>query len=212
MSLRTRMMKGLAGQLGHPRGPLGRVVGARLNRRNRGVVTAAIDALGDLNARACADLGFGGGVGVAVLLERVGPAGRVYGVEQSETMLSRAERRFRHETGDGRLHLRAGSLTRLPLADDSLDGAITINTIYFLPELDAAFSELARTVKPSGRAVVGMGDPEWMAKLPFTEHGFNIRPVAEVVAALESAGLALEEHHRVGDGDAAGHLLVVAPV
>lgn len=211
MRPRTRMMKGLAGQLGHPRGPLGRVVGARLNRRNRGVVTAAIDALGDLDGAAAADLGFGGGVGLEVLLGRVGRAGRVYGVELSQTMLSRAHRRFRREVNAGRLHLHAGSLTQLPLADDSLDAAVTVNTIYFLPELDTAFVELARCLKPSGRAVVGIADPEMMTKPPFTEYPFHVRPVAEVVAALSSAGLALEQDHRVGQGDVKGHLLVVTP-
>ncbi len=204
-------MKGLAGQLGHPRGPLGRVVGARLNRRNRSKVTAAIDALGELGAATVADLGFGGGVGLEVLLERVGTAGHVHGVELSQTMLSRAQRRFRTEVSEGRLHLYAGSLTRLPLADDSLDAAITVNTIYFLPELDAAFAELARSLKPSGRAVVGIADPTMMEKLPFTAYGFHIRPVAEVAAALSRAGLALKEDRRAGESDEAGHLLVVTP-
>ncbi len=209
MNLRTRMMKGLATQLGHPRGPLGRVVGARLNRRNRGTVTAAIDALGGLDGAAAADLGFGGGVGLEVLLERVGPAGHVHGVELSDTMLSGAQRRFKREVSEGRLQLHAGSLTDLPLADDSLDAAMTINTIYFLPELEAAFLELARCLKPSGRAVVGIADPKMMRKLPFTAHGFNIRPVAEVVAQLSRAGLALQEDRRTGAGDEAGHLLMV---
>ncbi len=211
MTLRTRFMKGLAGQLGHPRGPLGRVVAARLNRRNRSKVTAAIDALGELDAAAVADLGFGGGVGLEVLLERVGTAGHVHGVELSQTMLSRAQRRFRNEVSEGRLYLHAGTLARLPLADDSLEAAITVNTIYFLPELDAAFAELARCLKSSGRAVVGIADPDMMTKLPFTEYGFHIRPVAEVVATLSRAGLALLEDRRAGEGDEAGHLLVVTP-
>lgn len=211
MTLRTRFRKGLAGQLGHPRGPLGRVVGRRLNRSNRGKVTASIDALGDLDAAAVADLGFGGGVGLEVLLDRVGTAGHVHGVELSQTMLSRAQRRFRNEVGEGRLHLHAGSLTQLPLADDSLDAAITVNTIYFLPELDPALAELARCLKPSGRAVVGIADPVMMTKVPFTEYGFHIRSVAEVVAALSRAPLALKEDRRVGEGDEAGHLLVVTP-
>ena len=124
-------------------------------------------------------------------------------------MLAVANRRFSREVTAGRLHLHAGSLTDLPLADGSLDAAITVNTIYFLPELDTAFSELARCLKPSGRAVVGIADPVMMRKLAFTQHGFHIRPVADVVAALSRAGLALQQDRRVGEGDEAGHLLVV---
>ncbi len=208
MRLQRRLRAVLASQLGHPRGPLGRVVALRLNRSNRIAITAAIDRLGDIGGATVADIGFGGGVGLEVLLERVGPSGRVHGIDVSRTMLARAQRRFSTDVADGRLHLRAGSLTDLPLADGSLDASITVNTIYFIPELDSAFSELARTVKPSCRVVLGIGDPVTMAKSRVTDSGFRIRPVTEVVSALENAGLTLIEDERVGDSDGARHLLV----
>lgn len=211
MDLRTRLWNSLAGQLGHPHGPVGRVIALRLNRGNRAAITAAIDALGDIDGCTVADLGFGGGVGLECLLDRVGTNGQVHGVELSKTMLSRGQRRFAREVREGRLQLHPGSLTQLPLADGSLDAAITMNTLYFLPELGAAFSELARAVKPSGLAVVGIGDPDMMASLPVTAYGFHLRTVAEVATALNRAGLALTEDRRVGEGDRAGHLLVVTP-
>jgi SAM-dependent methyltransferase len=61
--------------------------------------------------------------------------------------------------------------------------------VYFIPELDAACAELARVLRPGGRAVIGIGDPDVMARLPFTKHGFTIRPVAEIAAALQNSGL-----------------------
>ncbi len=111
----------------------------------------------------------------------------------------------------GRLHLHDASITQLPLADDSLDGVLTVNTIYFVAELDRALSELARVVKGSGRVVIGIGDPEAMEKMPFGAHGFTIRPVAEVVDALAFAGLTVRDDRRVGAGDDAAHLLIAAP-
>ena len=44
-----------------------------------------------------------------------------------------------------------------------------------------AFGEIARTVRPGGRAVVGLADPEAMASMPFTAHGFRLRPVDDVI-------------------------------
>jgi arsenite methyltransferase len=204
------MLAGLASQLGRPTGLRGRLIGTMLNRSNRGEIGLAIAALEIAPGAVAADLGFGGGVGLELLLERVGSHGQVYGVDLSPTMVSRASRRFRREVASGRLHVQSGSITQLPLDDKSIQAAITINTIYFIPELDRAFSELARVLTRSGRVVVGIGDPEAMARMPMTPYGFKLRPVREVMLAAESAGLALQDDRRSGQGDGAAHLLVFA--
>lgn len=126
-------------------------------------------------------------------------------------MLARAERRFRGEVAAGRLRLVEGSLTDLPFGDDALDGAITTNTVYFVPDLGGAFAELARVLRPTGRVVVGIGDPEAMAKLPMTPYGFTLRPVDDVIATLEQAGLKLAEHRKLGAHPGQFHLLVASP-
>jgi SAM-dependent methyltransferase len=125
-------------------------------------------------------------------------------------MVGRASRRFRREVASGRLHLRSGSITQLPLETESIEAAITINTIYFIAELDRAFSELARVLTRSGRIVVGIGDPEAMSRMPMTPYGFRLRPVAEITAAAELAGLALRDDKRSGHDAGAAHLLVFA--
>ena len=210
MGLRDRMLAGFAAQLGKPTGLRGLVVGTMLNRTNRGMITDAVDAL-ELQAGAtAADLGFGGGLGLAMLLERVGPQGRVLGVDISPTMVSRASRQFDREIGEGRMQLHAGSLTQLPLEDGSVHGAITVNTIYFIAELDRVFAELARVITNDGRLVVGIGDPENMAHMPMTAYGYRLRPVDEVVDVAKAAGLVLQDHQRAGEGDDAAHLLVFA--
>jgi arsenite methyltransferase len=210
VSLRERMVRGLAAQLGRPTGLRGRLVGIMLNRANRSAIAIAIDALDLQPGAVAADLGFGGGVGLAILLERVGPEGRVHGVDLSPTMVNRASFRFRRYVASGRLRLHTGSITELPLEDGSIQGAVTVNTIYFISELERAFSELARVIGRSGKVVVGIGDPQMMARLPTTPFGFMIRPVDEVIAVAQSAGLAFQDHRRVGQGEEASHLLVFA--
>ncbi|MEC3979222.1 class I SAM-dependent methyltransferase, partial [Amycolatopsis sp. H20-H5] len=142
------------------------------------------------------------------LLHRVGGRGMVHGFDISTTMLTRARRRFRRERAAGLLRLHDGSITALPMADGSVDAAITINTLYFVAELDEALGELARVLAPAGRAVLGVGDPVTMAGAGVTRHGFRLRPVAELEAALAAAGLVVERHSRVGAGDSAFHLLI----
>lgn len=179
-----------------------------LNKGNSGAVRGAVDAADPTAGESVADFGFGGGVGLRPLLERVGPTGHVHGVEIADTMHDMARRRFAAEIGEGRLHLHRGDLTALPLGDASLDAAITTNTLYFIEDLPRAFAEVARVIRPGGRFVVGIGDPEEMRKYPFTAHGFRLRPVDEVAELLQAAGFAEPTRHRVGGSTGAFHLLV----
>lgn len=109
MAVRDAVMAGIAKQLGHPSGLRGRFVGMLLNRGNRAFVSAAVQALQPQPSAEVADIGFGGGVGLRFLLDSVGKAGLVHGVEISETMLVRARHRYRREIAAGRLTLRQGS-------------------------------------------------------------------------------------------------------
>src|SRR5437764_2328955 len=212
MGIRDAFLAGLAKQLGHPDGLRGQVVGTMLNRGNRKPVTEAVAALELTGGETALDIGFGGGLGLARLLAGTGPNGSVHGVEISATMLGRARRTFRRELAEGRLHLHESSITELPLDGDSVDAVITTNTVYFVEDLEAAFAEVARVLAPGGTFALGIGDPEAMARMPFTAHGFRLRPVAEVEAALAAAGLDLKRHTRLGSGPGPGfHLLVTGP-
>lgn len=206
MGVGGALLSGLARQLGHPSGLPGRGLGVVLNRANRSLVTAAVDASDVRAGEVAADIGFGGGVGLALLLERVGPRGQVHGVEVSSEMLERAARRFRRA---GNLELHDASMSALPFGDESVDRIITVNTVYFVDDLRRAFGEVAGVLKPSGRFVVGIGDPGRMHRLPVTSHGFRLRPVDEVIGTLQARGLRLVEHRRLG-GALRPHVLVAA--
>ncbi|WCB94706.1 Arsenite methyltransferase [Baekduia alba] len=206
MDLLSRFHSGVAHQLSHPAGLAGRAIGRRLNKGNRPAVAQAVAALAPFEGATVADVGFGGGVGLELLL--ASDAETVHGVEVSTEMLRAARKRFAFDIDAERLGLDAGSMSALPLPDATLDGLITTNTIYFIADLAPAFAELARVLRPGGVAVLGLGDPEKMRKSSFTPYGFVIRPVEEVAAALAAAGLPVTDHQRVGDDPAAYHLLV----
>jgi arsenite methyltransferase len=206
--LRQRLLSTVAGQLGRPHGLVGRAVAIMLNRGNRRSVAAAVEASQVAVGDGAADIGFGGGVGISLLLARVGEAGMVHGVEVADDMLNRARSRFATDVQAGRLRLAHGSLTALPVEDSSLDAVITVNTVYFVDDLDTACTELARVLRPGGRAVVGIGDPDAMARMPFTSYGFTLRPVEDVIAALQNAGLKLVEHQHLSDVAIPHHMLV----
>jgi arsenite methyltransferase len=187
VKISDRLWDGFASQLGRPRGVAGWVVGRMLNRGNHSTVAAAVAATGIGAGAVVADVGFGGGVGLQLLLDRVGGGGQVHGVEISPTMIGAARQRFRGDLGTGRLVLHEAAMDALPLSDASLDAVISTNTVYFIDDLAPAFAELARVLRPSGRAVLGVGDPATMTRMPVTRHRFRLRPVFEITDSLTGA-------------------------
>src|SRR5689334_10052434 len=203
-SLRERLLSAVAGQLGRPHGILSPFVARALNRGNEKAIVAAVDAAQAPRGGVVADIGFGGGLGLQLLLDGVGNDGVVHGIEIADDMLSRAKAKF---GSDRRLRLARGSLTELPLDNGTVDALITVNTVYFISELDGACREFARVLRPGGRAVIGIGDPDVMARLPFAKHGFTIRPVGEIAAALQNSGLQVEQR-RIEDKPIPRYLLI----
>ena len=97
----------VARQLGHPKGLLGAVIGRVLNKGNAPTIAAAVAALELAGTETAADIGFGGGLGLHLLLAAT--AGDVHGVEPSPDMIRRARRSHWRELG-------AGWLDRQPFA------------------------------------------------------------------------------------------------
>lgn len=199
-------------QLGGPSGPLGALAARALNRGNRVVTTEAVTALGLSGSETVVDIGFGGGVGIDLLLAHLHPWGHVHGVDPSRSMVRRIRRRHRDEIAADTLTAHQGSMQALPFSDGQLDGWISLNTIYFVPDLAPAARELRRVLAPTGCGVLGVADPDWMRAQPFTREGFTLRPLDEDVAALEAAGLRVERR-TVADArmPVPYHLLVCRP-
>ena len=160
-------------------------------------IAAAVDLCDAAPGDAVADIGFGGGAGLPLLLNRVGAAGVVHGIEISATLLERTRARHRADVDTGRLRLAHGSLLDLPLDDASINAAITVNTLYFVADLDCACRELARVTQHGGTVVLGVGDPDAMARIPATGHGFHLRPVDDIAAALRAAGFTRVDDQRL---------------
>ncbi len=95
------------------------------------------------------DLACGTGSLTRDLAKRVGPEGCVLGVDFSKEMLRAAERR-----PSPNVEYRPGDATDLTgIEDDSFDAATIAYGARNIPDLDALFAEMARTVRPGGRVV-----------------------------------------------------------
>ena len=95
------------------------------------------------------DLGCGAGLDSLIAAQRVGPEGKVIGVDFSDAMLARA-RQAAAEADASNVEYRRADAEDVPLDGDSVDVAL-VNGIFNLnPARDAIFGELARVVRPGG--------------------------------------------------------------
>lgn len=99
------------------------------------------------------DLGSGGGIDCFLAAKRVGPRGRVIGVDMTPEMLVRA-RKNASAGGYDNVEFRLGEIEHLPVANDSVDVVISNCVVNLVPDKGQVFSDVYRVLKPGGRLSV----------------------------------------------------------
>lgn len=99
------------------------------------------------------DLGSGAGIDAFPAARKVGPSGRVIGVDMTAAMIQRA-RENAVRAGLSNVEFREGRLEALPVATSSVDAVTSNCVINLVPDKVRVFREAARVLRPGGRMVV----------------------------------------------------------
>jgi arsenite methyltransferase len=155
------------------------------------------------------DLGAGGGIDVLLSARRVGPTGKVYGLDMTDEMLALAQYNAR-AAGATNVHFLKGLIEQVPLPAASVDVVISNCVVNLSVDKPAVLAEIARVLRPGGR--IGISDvvaEDRLSPEQRAERGSFVGCVAgalsqsEYRAGLATAGLVdveVEFTHRVADG------------
>jgi arsenite methyltransferase len=155
------------------------------------------------------DLGAGGGIDVLLSSRRVGPAGKVFGLDMTDDMLALARRNI-EEAGAENIQLLRGYIEDIPLPAATVDVIISNCVINLSADKPAVFGEMHRVLRDGGR--IGITDVVARDELSSAERAQRGSYVGCVAGALSFAeytsGLAdagfeeirLVPTHEVADG------------
>jgi ubiquinone/menaquinone biosynthesis C-methylase UbiE len=99
------------------------------------------------------DLGSGGGVDVLLSARRVGPTGKVYGLDMTDEMLELA-RKNQRAAGVDNVEFLKGEIEDIPLPDSSVDVIISNCVINLSADKTRVLAEAFRVLRPGGRFAI----------------------------------------------------------
>jgi ubiquinone/menaquinone biosynthesis C-methylase UbiE len=135
-----------------PSGWLGRLAGWVMGRDDAPHREVA-DLLAPAPGASICEVGCGPGQLLTVLAGR-DPTARLFGVDPSPVMLGQARRRLDRAQVGGRVDLRQGAASQLPLPDGQVDHVVAVNSAAIWPDLGAGLREAARVLRPGGTVLI----------------------------------------------------------
>jgi arsenite methyltransferase len=140
------------------------------------------------------DIGSGAGIDCFIAAEKVGPTGKVIGLDMTPEMIERARQNAR-EAGITNVEFRFGDAEKMPVTDAVVDWVISNCVINLSPDKPAVFGEIARILRPGGQIsisdIVAQELPEAVRQSRDAWTGCLAGAISEAayVQGLEAAGL-----------------------
>ena len=135
------------------------------------------------------DLGSGAGFDCFLAASKVGPSGRVIGVDMTPEMLEKARENAK-KSGITNVEFRLGEIENLPVADNAVDVVISNCVINLSADKERVFKEIYRVLKPGGR--VAISDMALLKELPQ-----KIRESIDAYVGCVAGAVTLDEYKKL---------------
>jgi ubiquinone/menaquinone biosynthesis C-methylase UbiE len=145
------MGRALAERLGYPTSDLDRVPAPAIE--SFAGVGYYFDLAGLETGERVVDLGSGSGMDSFIAALRVGPTGRVVGVDMTDAQREKA-RDLAQQDGFTQVEFRPGLIEEIPLASAEADCVVSNGVINLCPDKFRVFTEAARVLRPGGRLAI----------------------------------------------------------
>jgi ubiquinone/menaquinone biosynthesis C-methylase UbiE len=154
--------------------------GAGLRHVSEGELSIVGRRLGRVTGRDVLDVGIGTGRFARML---VGRGANVVGMDFSNEMLSECAR---NEPRVRLVHGRLGA--RLPFPDAAFDDVVCIRVIKYVPDWDAALSEIRRVMRPGGRLMLEIANRRSVARWGYPSLPVRSETIGRTRSLLRAAG------------------------
>ena len=189
----------LARQLACPEGEQGIALGAKMNEMNSFITERSINALEPVPGEHILEVGFGNGKLSMPIIEAIGTNGHFIGVETSSVLAQQASARFKQD-GFTHVTILSDDCHLINIENNTLDGALAVNVLYFIDDMVAFFRKIHGWLKPGGRMVIGIRSSDSLQKMPFTQLGFKNRTLEVIKCAMHDAGFINVESEYFDEG------------
>lgn len=99
------------------------------------------------------EVSIGTGANLPFISKKIGPEGKIYGIDISEGMLKRCRMNaFKEKI---MVELKLGNASRLPYKDNMFDAVLSFGGINFFSKKKKAIDEMVRVAKPGAKMVLG---------------------------------------------------------
>ena len=113
----------------------------------------ALERLSIVEGETILEIGFGTGHSLKRIAKRVGPAGKVYGIDISRKMVEKTKKRLEKEGLEDRAELCCGDAAFLPFNEGGFDAVFMSFALEGLdtPEIPRVLAQIKNVLKPDGR-------------------------------------------------------------
>jgi ubiquinone/menaquinone biosynthesis C-methylase UbiE len=136
-----------------PSGLFGRFILWDMNRHHSKLTDWGLSHVSIEKNDTILDIGCGGGRTIDKLAA-IATAGKVYGIDYSQQSVAAARRTNARLIDIGRVEIKQGIVSRLPLVDNTFDLVTAIETHLFWPDLPNDFCEIFRVLKSGGELLI----------------------------------------------------------